>query len=158
MAYCSTTSIILIVPGLADTSTMTDVILRHITRADALINAKISKRYVVPITPTPPLLGSLSEDITSAYTYRSFYQKDNLNKSEYYGELTAEAFATLDEIRDGKMDLVDASGGVIAESTVESDSGVIDSTTKDYQSFFDVDDELNHHFDADDLNAVRDKR
>lgn len=158
MAYSSATSILLIFPGLANTSTVTNVITRHITRADALIDSKISKRYSVPISPTPPLLGSLSEDISVYYTYRSFYTSDNSNRTEYFAELRDHAIATLDEIREGKIDIVNTAGSLITERDEESTTGILDSTTKDYQPFFDVDDELDWKFDADRLDDVADKR
>lgn len=158
MAYSSATSILLIIPGLAETSTVTDLVSRHIARADAIIDSKITRRYATPISPTPPLLGSLSEDIASYYTYRSFYRQDNANRTEQLAELADMAFKTLDEIRDGKLDLVDSSGSQIGERTAEASIGILDSTTKDYQPFFDVDDELNHKFDADLIDDIADHR
>lgn len=164
MAYASLSSILLIVPGLPQTTTAAGysltsaVVGRHISRADALIDSKITRRYETPISPTPPLLGALSEDLTSAYSYRSFYTQDNHNKGDYYDQLIAEAMKTLDDIRDGKMDLTDANGDPIGERTQEATSGILDSTTKDYQPFFDVDDELNWKFDSDLLDAVKGRR
>jgi phage gp36-like protein len=164
MAYSSLSSILLVLPGLPQTSTSAGysttaaVVGRHITRADALIDSKIARRYSVPISPTPPLIGSLSEDITAYYSYRSFYTQDNSNRNEYFEELRANALSTLDEIRDGKLDLVNTSGSLISERSTEATSGVLDSTNKDYQPFFDVDDELNWKFDADLIDAVGDKR
>ena len=158
MAYASSTSILLVLPGLANTTSVTGVIDRHIVRADALINAKISKRYSTPISPTPPLLASLSEDITCYYTYRSFYTSDNSNRTEYFAELCEKAFETIDEIRDGKIDLVNTAGSLIGEVSSESTSGILDSTNKDYQPFFDVDDELSWEFDADLLDDVAGNR
>jgi len=158
MAYCSTTSIYLLLPQLPSTITVTNIIDRHIARADGLINSKISKRYSVPIVATPPLLASLSEDITVYYTYRSFYTQDNLNRSDYFEELKNEANRILDEIRDGKIDLVDSSGAVIEENSAEATTGILDSTTKDYQPFFDVDDSLSWTWDTDRLDDVKDNR
>ena len=158
MAYSSSTSILLILPGLANTTTVTGVISRHIARADALIDSKICKRYATPISPTPPLLGSISEDICCYYTYRSFYTSDNSNRTEYFAELCQKAYETLDEIRDGKIDLVNTAGSIISEVSAEATSGILDSTTKDYQPFFDVDDELSWKFDDELLDDVADKR
>lgn len=158
MAYSSSTNILSLLPSLPNTTTVTGVISSHITRADALIDAKIGRRYSVPLSPTPPLLGSLSEDITVYYTYRSFYTQDNTNRSDYFGELKDEALKTLDEIRDGKIDLVNTAGSLIEERTTESTSGVLDSTTKDNAPFFDIDDELNWKFNDELLDDVADHR
>ena len=158
MAYASSTSILLIVPGLVNQTSVTGVIDRHISRADALIDAKISKRYSTPLSPTPPLLGALSEDIVVYYTFRSFYTQDNTNRTEYFEELKDKALSTLDEIRDGKIDLVNTAGSLIAERTSESTIGILDSTTKDYQTFFDVDDELDWKFDTDLTDSIAGNR
>lgn len=163
MAYCSVSSILLILPGLPQTSTdagysvSAAVIGRHITRADGLIDASISKRYAVPISPTPPLLASLSEDITSYYSYRSFYTQDNYNKNDYLAELKDDAIKTLNDIREGVINLVDTAGSMIAETT-SAESSIVDSTTKDYQPFFDVDDDLEWKFDDDLLDSKRGDR
>lgn len=164
MAYSSISSILLILPGLPQTTSVAGysetaaAVNRHITRADALIDSKIGKRYPVPISPTPPLLGALSEDIVVYYSYRSFYTQDNTNRTDYFDELRDNAFKTLDEIRDGKIDIVDSTGALIAERTSESSIGILDSTNKDYQPFFDVDDEFNWKFDSDLLDDLNGKR
>lgn len=154
MPYSSVSSIVLIVPNLPQTTTSTGysetsaIIGRHITRADSIINGKISKRYSVPIAPTPPLLGTLSEDITAYFTYRSFYTQDNFNRMEYFGELKDDALKTLNEIMAGDIDLVDANGNVIEEkTTATSETSLVDSTHIDMQPFFDVDEPTSWDFD-----------
>lgn len=164
MAYSSLASILLVVPGLPQTTSSAGysetsvVVSRHITRADALIDSKISKRYSTPISPTPPLLASLSEDIVVYYSYRSFYTQDNSNKTDYFNELRDGALKVLDEIREGKIDIVNTAGSLIEERSDEATSGVLDSTNKDYQPFFDVDDEFDWHFDSDLLDDIAGNR
>ena len=163
MAYSSLSSILDIVPGLPQTSTSAGysvtalAVGKHITRADALINSKIAKRYAVPIVPTPPLLANLSEDITAYYTYRSFYSQDNLNKFDYFDELRSIALETLEGIRKGDIDLVDTSGSLIPEPSTTSLS-MVDGTHYGVQPFFDVDDESQWKFDQNELDSIRDKR
>ena len=158
MAYSSVTAILIVCPGMADTSTVSEVISRHIVRADAVIDGKLSKRYSVPFSPTPPMLAVLSEDIATYYTYKTYYRNDNTNRLEDQKEIYTEAMVILDEIRDGKIDLVNTAGSVIAENTVDTETGVLDSTTKDYQPMFDVDSELNWSFDSDLIDDIADKR
>lgn len=164
MAYSSLSSILLILPGLPQTdvngSGYTEtaaVVNRHITRADSLIDTKIAKRYSTPITPSPPMLTTLSEDITAYFTYRSFYTQDNHSKSEYFEELYRLALDSLEQIREGDMDLVGTTGSIIPERTDEADS-LVDSTDKNYQPYFDVDSEFNWKFDEDLLDDIKGKR
>ena len=164
MAYSSISSILLMLPGLPQTSTSAGysttaaVVGRHITRADSIIDGKISKRYSTPLTPTPPLLGSIAEDITSYFSYRSFYTQDNQNRNDYFDEMRKTALDLLDEIRDGKIDLVDSTGGVIGEKTTDPQTGVLGSTTEGYQSYFDVDSEFDWKFDDDMVDEAKEGR
>jgi len=163
MAYSSLTAIQTVLPGLPQTTTASGysetslVVGRHITRADSLINGKISKRYSVPIDPTPPLLANLSEDITAYYTYRSFYSQDNLNRLEYFEDLLKLAMDTLEQIREGDIDLVDTAGSLIEEIT-EKEGGIVDSNMKDYQPLFDIDDSFDWDFDSELKSEVEDAR
>jgi len=164
-SYVSTgTTLLLIVPGLPQTTTITPaytqtvaMINAHLTRAEALVNAKISKRYDVPVSPAPPLLVAITEDITAYYTYRSCYSQDNHNRLEYFADLRDEAFKELDDIREGMIDLVYTSGSVVAERTDEA-TNIVDSNTKNYTPAFDVDDALNWKFDDDLIDHISDSR
>lgn len=164
MAYSSLTAVLTIVPGLPQTtsatqySTTSKIVGAHISRADALINGMIAKRYGVPLTPTPPLLSKLSEDITAYYTYRSSYTQDNHNKLEYFEELKEDAFAELKLIREGEVDLVDTLGGLLPERSTEPANTLVDSTDTDFAPFFDIDDPLTWKFDPDALDEVKSRR
>jgi len=150
MSYSTVTSILLIVPNLPQTTTAagysisSQVITKHISRADAIINGKISSRYDVPVLDAP-LLTQISEDITAYFTYRSFYTQDNYNRSEYFDELRTMALQTLEQIREAKIDLVDSAGGIVPEKSDENYASV-DSTTRGEMSFFDTDDAFNWGF------------
>lgn len=110
----------------------------------------------MPFTSTPPLVQTISEDLTAYFTYRSFYTQDNMNKSDYFAELREEAMKLLEQIKDGDMDLVDSTGAVIGEKT--GTASIIDSTTRSYHSTFDIDPIDEATFDSDRLEAVRDAR
>lgn len=158
--YTGVADIVAILPGLASPNTATTAIITaHIQRADALIDGKCARRYEVPFaatsTSTPPLIKSLSEDITAFYSYRSLFTRDNVNRLEYLDDFYASAMATLQEIQDGKLDLVDTSGNVISETS--SDARVY-STTENFTPIFDVDDELSQIIDPDRLESIRTAR
>lgn len=163
MAYSTITAILTILPGMPQTttsqgySTATHVIEKHLNRASALVDSMIGKRYAVPLTDTCPIIDNITEDITAYYSYRSFYSQDNHNKTEYFEELKELALGYLDRIREGEIDIVDDSGSVLSEKTT-SNVTLIDSNTRTYQSFFDVDDELDWKFDSDLLDEVNDNR
>ena len=161
--YSTYTSILTIVPGMPQTasssgySACTAVISKHLNRASALVDGKLSKRYSVPVTDSCPIIDLIADDIASYYTYRSYYRQDNHNRMEDMKETCEMALATLEQIRNGEIDLVDSSGNVIAERSTGAHS-LVDSNTKDYQPFFDVDKETDWHFDDDLLDSILDKR
>lgn len=153
--YISTSTAILpLLPTLPQTSTSAgysncvSLISSHITRAEAIINAKISSRYDLSgytSTNCPPILRMLTEDIAGYYTLRSYYTSDNQNVSEWV-EKFGEATAMLDMIRDGKMDLADTSGNIVLGSTTAAS---VDSNTIDFDPTFSEDTSLNWIVDTD---------
>lgn len=164
MGYSTATSILLILPGLPQTDTSSGytatvaVIEAHITRADNLINSKVVDRYDVSgfATSVPPMVKTISEDITSFYSFRSFYSQDNQNYSEYLDKFQ-ESIKMLDEIRNSNMDLIDASGNIISDRTTAS-FDLVDGNNIDYQSYFDVDEPTAWKFDEDLKDEVEDGR
>jgi phage gp36-like protein len=134
-------------------STTVDIIGRHITRADSIIDGKIANRYVVPLSVTPELIKTISQDITSYYSYRSFYTQDNQNESEWVDSFK-EAIELLDQIRAGDLDLV---GSVTVIEPVDV-LGEVDSNTREDMSFFDVDSEYSWAFDSNRLDRIRGDR
>lgn len=164
MAYSTSTTITLLLPGLPQTTTATGhsttiaVIEQHIDRADNLINSMIAQRYDVSgfTSTVPPLLKTISEDITTYLSYRSFFSSDNQNKNEWTDSYK-EAKDLLKQLREGTRDLVDSSGNLIAE--VETSAvDKIESTTMDYQPFFDEDDSVDWKVDDDKLDDIKDNR
>ena len=157
MAYCSTSAILSLLPGLPQTTATSGytataaLIAKSISRADSLIDSSCARRYSVPFGTTPPLIGSISEDLTCYFTYRSLYTQDNSNRTEYFEELRDNCLKWLDEIVERKRDLVDSSGNVISEKTV-ANTTFIDSSHYDYQPFFDIDEPTDWKF-ADDLKS-----
>ena len=163
MAYSTYTAILTILPSLPQTassngySACAAVISKHLNRAGGIIDAKLSKRYTVPVTDSCPIIDAISEDITAYYVCRTYYTQDNHNKLESLAELRDLALEQLEAIRKGEMDLVDSSGNVIAERSTGAHS-LVDSNTKDYQPFFDVDKDTDWHFDSDLLDSIAEKR
>jgi phage gp36-like protein len=163
-SYLTTTNILSIVPGLPQTSTeagfsnTSAIVDRHITRAEAYCNGKIALRYSIPFSSgsIPPLLITLCEDIAVFYSYRSFFTQDNQNYNDYL-DTFKDAIATLDEIRDAKINLFLTDGSIIPELTSD-DNADISSNVTSKQSFFDVDDPLDWAFNNDLKDTIRGKR
>jgi hypothetical protein len=164
MAYSTSTTITILLPGLPQTTSSTGhsttiaVIDQHIARSDNIINSYIAQRYDVSsfVSSVPPLLKTLSEDLTSYQSYRSFFSSDNQNFNEWTDKYL-EAKEMLKELRDGKQDLVDENGNIIQE-IVTSAIDRIESTTEDYQPFFDEDEPIDWKVDADKLTNIEDNR
>jgi hypothetical protein len=167
MSYATATTVISLLPILPQTSTSsgytatTSLVTSHISRADNIINGKIVKRYDISGFDTtgsvPPILISLSEDITSYFTMRSYFSSDNQNENEWVDKFLL-AKETLDMLREGDMDLFDTAGSLIPERETDLGDGLVVSSTEEYQSFFDEDEPINWKVDDDKLTSIRDAR
>ncbi len=159
MAYSLSTEILGILPGLLANTATTALIDSHIARADSLIDGKCARRYAVPFattsTSTPPLIHTLSQDIASFFTYRSKFTGDGANRFAYLDDLMSTAMKTLDEIQQGLIDVVGATGIVISEDA--SDSKIY-SSNQDFTPIFDVDDETSWRVDPDRIDSIRQNR
>lgn len=166
MAYATSTSILLLLPGLPQTTSTNGytetvaLIDPHITRADNIINGKIAQRYSISGFNTsgsvPPMLKTLSEDIASYFTYRSLYSSDNQNFNEWTDKFKM-AVEMLDQIRESELDLVNSTGAIIPDRTTATIDKII-STTEDYQPFFDIDEPTDWKNDEDREDEVKDAR
>ena len=161
--YATFTSILISLPGLPQTTTSTPqytdtsmILSANIVKAENIINGKIARRYSVPFSSTavPPLVITLTEDIATYLSYRSFYSQDNQNKTEIFSELKDTALAILDQLSKSEMDLVDTSGSLLSERSSADYSSMVDSNTRSYQPLFDIDDPLDQDFNQDLKDAV----
>lgn len=161
MAYTTAGAILELNPALPQTTSASGytqtvtIVSSHITRADGIIDAKLARRYSVPFSTTPPLVRTLSQDITNYFVFRSFFNSDNVNRLEEKSEYYNMAMDTLNEIMKGNMDLVDTAGSVLTEVNADN---VMYSTVEDYTPFFNVDDSTSWKFDSDLLDSVRSDR
>ncbi len=164
MAYSTNTSVLLLLPGLpqsAGADGYANILSRvglHITRADNIIDGKISNRYDVSqfTSSVPPLLRAISEDIVAYYTYRSEFSGDNQNDNEWTDKFK-DALEDLNEIREGDMDLINTAGSLIGERE-SSVVDMIESNTMDYAPTFGEDDVKSWVVDNDKLDAIKDDR
>lgn len=123
-----------------------------ISRADNLINAKVGGIYAVPFTTTPPLIQTLSDEISAFLIMRTLFTEDSVNKNDWI-LMFRESLKMLDEIAAGKVTLVDSTGVAISVQT-----HAISSNNGDYTPTFDMDDSEDQAVDADLLQAIEDAR
>lgn len=158
--YATTTAVLAMLPAFPQTAssrgytTTLDRLGTHITRAESLINSKISERYDVSqftSTAAPPILRMLTEDIAAFYMLRSSYSGDNQSINEWADKFE-EATEILEQIRKGEAHIVSSTGSQFGVSTTV---GVVESTTEDFNPTFDEGDVLDQMVDQDKLDALR---
>jgi phage gp36-like protein len=142
MAYSDAAAVRELVIGI-DSTVMSDAdVLLHIAKADALINSFVGAVYALPFATTPPLVASLSAEITAYYVMRTQFTRDAINSSEYLKEFE-KAMKILEDIRDGKLLLFNASNVELGKS-----GNIIKSNNQDYNPTFDMADTLDQNVDA----------
>ena len=133
--------------------------VRHIERADNIINTTLSKRYTVPFdtgTATPPVIKTIAIDLSAYFIMRSLFTKDNQNDSDWVDELKATAMDMLGKLESGETNLMDVNNVKIGQIT--SGAGDIYSNTKDYTPIFNVDKPLAWKVDSDRSDDIADDR
>lgn len=118
-SYATTTSISDLIPNYLNGNTTssdsagTEQFSKHIDRAEATVNAYVSRLYPLPFVKVPPILITLTEDISCFYALRSAYTQDGMSKNPFYLDYKT-SMDTLDKIAKGEIKLVDTSGSLIA--------------------------------------------
>lgn len=120
----------------------------HIDRAESVVNSYVTARYSLPISPVPPILRTLSEDIASYFTIRGAYVQDGQIKNEYYTEYK-EALKILDQIKNGTIKLSYTNGSLVATASANR----FLSSTETYTPIFGLDDPDNWQRDKDEIDA-----
>lgn len=103
---------------------------------EAVINAKISKRYPIPLTVECPILTAIAtrEAIYQAVVQRVLIQFPPVQQGQHPMQVQhKEDQDLLKELSEGGLQLVDSSGAVLAADITQMD---IYSTTKDYVPTF----------------------
>jgi hypothetical protein len=164
--YLSTaTTVIPLLPGLpqvAGTAGFTEIsalVTSHIRRAEGIVMSKVSRRYDMSgytITTAPPLTKTLTEDISSFFTYRSEFSSDNQNFNDWTDKFN-DAMTILDEIMNGNFDLVDTAGALIPSRTASADN-LIATSTENYTPTFGEDSVTAWAVDTDKLDSLNSSR
>jgi len=140
-AYATTTSLPQLMPFFLKQNTTTAdadgvaIFAKHIDRAEGVVNAAVTAKYSLPITPTPPILITLTEDIACYYATRGAYTQDGQNKNEYMTEYKS-AMDILKQIIKGDIKLSLTDGSLVP---VNSSSRFL-ASTENYTPIFGLDD------------------
>jgi phage gp36-like protein len=158
-SYATTTSFSNLIPNLlAGNTTSGDIpgaaaLDAHITRAESVVNSYISSRYSLPFTTVPPLVRTLSEDITAYFHIRGVSVQDGQRDNPWY-ESYKLALDMLKDIKDGKLGLSLTDGSSLAPAS----SSKFLSSTDGYAQTFNLDDSDKWEVDADRLDEISDGR
>src|SRR5262245_45535612 len=119
--YATVTRIHSAYPEISSITAITSaVVVQFIDQVEAEINARIAKKYVVPVTPLPPLLQAISERETR---YRILIQRGLIQFPGYQegphplGVQHKDDQKLLEMIADGELTLTDSAGNVITQNT-----------------------------------------
>jgi phage gp36-like protein len=110
------------------------MIYQAIGKVESMLNARLTKLYVVPIVPTPPLLETLATDLTvyKLLAELSLFKTERLKDSPWF-ELQKQAWLVIDQLASGAVTLTSSAGAVV---TTRSDQVVAYSTTMNYDATF----------------------
>ena len=147
MAYCTADNVYESWADITAAEAGATRVANSIAFADAIIDASLVHRYVVPFTPTPALIKPISTDFAA---YITKYRKDPRMVTDPQSEgerQVAIAANLLDQLRKGEINLP----GVAERQMIES-------TMEDYTPIFNLDEEVEHVLDEDLADAIEDAR
>lgn len=151
LVYTTVTRINSAFPFISSVSNITSgIVAQYATDVEAEIDAIISKRYVLPLTATCPILVAIAtrESIYRLAVQRSLVQFPPAQQGKAPLQVQHEDDQKLlDKIANGAIQLVGSDGTVIAVDTTQME---IYSTTKDYLPTF-------HEGDWGDMDVDQDK-
>ena len=136
-SYTTVSLCVLGFPAINSVSTLTSAgIALYIGTVEAEINARIGKRYVLPLAVDCPILTAIAtrESIFRVAVQRGLIQFPPAQQGRApLAVAHAEDQKMLDRIAEGEVELVNSSGAIIAASTSDL---LVASTTKGYKPTF----------------------
>jgi len=123
--------------------------------AEAKMNTKLVKYYVLPFTLAVPVLQTIATDLTIYdLLVKRIFTGEKLEKSPW-PDRYKEVMDLLDNIASGETPLVAEDGSIIAART---DTVEVWSSTKDYLPTFHEDRDVNQIQDEDKIDGIRGDR
>lgn len=131
--------------------------------AESIIDSRLARSYTLPITTecqcgdtcNVPILQTLATDLSlyRLLTQRVFTQEKK-NESVWPDKFKA-AMDLLDDIAEGKMELVDSTGGIVNERT---DLSSVETSSENYEPTMTEDDSMFQKDDPDKISDIRSER
>jgi hypothetical protein len=148
-----------LVPGVGSLTNLTSaqILSAYIEPVEGLINARLAKLYLVPVTPAPPMLQFIADHLV-AYDilYTRIYTPQRLKDSAWPPKFRDDAQKLLEQLAAGEITLITASGAVVTQSNTI----IATSNTQNYHQTF-LDDSIEEaepdQRKLDDLADVRDE-
>ena len=159
--YATTTSLATFMIGTTFDTATTALATSCITWAEEDCDKYLGKRYdldssyFATSTSTPPLVRKIAEELALGYMHihNSRGGKESLKRGEM---IQKAAFATLQELKDYKLQLTDTSGAAIPDSS--NTAYQVRSNTTNYSPTFNEDDPLDWEVSSDKLEDIDDER
>jgi phage gp36-like protein len=153
-SYTTVANVLEALPAVGSITNITSaVVCSFIGRSEALINAKVSKQYTLPIAGDVPLLQTLSLDITLYNLLaKRIFAGEQLSKSPW-PDRYKEALDVLDEIAAGTIPLLTSSGAIVTAGP-----GLPWSSTMDYLPTMTEDDMTLSLVDSYKIDVIRGDR
>jgi len=111
VSYTTASLMQMTLPEIGSISTMTQsLMLHHAGRAEAYINARLSKLYSMPLSSTSPILETLATDLAiyNVLTARISIEAEHPWFARYKG-----AIDMIEKIADGEIPMINSSGEII---------------------------------------------
>ena len=88
-----------------------------VVKSDTLIDSYCASRYKVPFVSVPPVIKTLSIELTTFFYFRDQAQSENERE-----KIWARVRDLLEGIRSGEQKLIDANGDPVAMDTTQADT------------------------------------
>lgn len=123
-----------------------------LTRAEGVMDAKLAKRYALPLTGSYQILNHVATDLSCYYFLsRRVFTQERANDSTWPDRFK-ESMELLDSIASGEIPLVGADGAVLSPSSALLH---VWSSTEDYEPTMTEDIEANQVVDPDKIDDLR---
>lgn len=153
--YCTADNVYDMLEGISTNEISQARVESRIAYARSIIDGKIAKRYDVPFdsAPYPPLASQINVDLAAYFVMKTLYTGEGQNRSQWTEGFYEKALMLLDEINDGKIDLVDDTGDLIPERNL---STRVSGNIENYKPTFGFGDPLDEEIDPDRINDEQD--
>lgn len=152
--YTSVEKVLVLNASVGSVTTINSAVISSVAgQAEALVDAKLARLYTVPVAGRPPLLESISSDLTLyRLMSRRMLSGESANDSPW-PDRYKEAMELLDQLADGSLTLVSSAGALIPATP--GASGMPYSNNMNYQATFTEDDMENQVVDPSKLEDIR---